>query len=81
MERQTLKVRMALVDDQLLIREALESLVRGAEAIELVSSTSSGEEAVRSAEALRPDVALIDVTGAGFETVCEIRRRAPKPRS
>ena len=80
MERQTLKVRVALVDDQLLIREALESLVRGAEAIELVSSTSSGEEAVRSAEALRPDVALIDVTGAGFETVCEIRRRAPETK-
>ena len=64
----------------MLVREALESLVRDADAIEFVASTRCGEEAVLSAENLRPDVALVDVNESCFDTANAIRRRSPQTK-
>ncbi len=54
-------VRVLLVDDQALFREALATLLGASEAIEVVGEAGDGDEALRRAVELVPDVVLMDL--------------------
>ena len=76
-------MRAVLCDDvrefRLLLRLELES---GAE-IEVVGEAADGEEAVRTIDALQPDVAIVDLVMPGLdglEVVRRIRRTLPGVR-
>lgn len=76
------KIRIMLVEDEaitaLCIRDSLEGL-----GYELVATISRGEEAVRRAIELKPDLILMDITLAdamsGIEAAEQIRLRKPIP--
>jgi DNA-binding NarL/FixJ family response regulator len=54
-------IRIALADDQTLVRQGIRSLLALVPDFELVAEASDGEEALRAVEATRPDVLLLDV--------------------
>lgn len=55
------EVRVLVVDDQALMRDGLVSLLSLEHGIDVVGTAANGEEAVRQAIALEPDVILMDV--------------------
>ena len=76
-------LRCLLVDDNAgFLRSARLLLER--EGISVVAVASTGDEAVRQAEALQPDVVLVDVdlgTESGFEVVGRLHcQSAPSPQ-
>lgn len=54
-------IRVALIDDDALIREGLRMIIEQAGDLEVVATASNGEEALRVASEHRPDVMLMDV--------------------
>lgn len=61
------RIRVLIVDDNGLFRDGLVGLLGRLDDIEVVGAAGSGEEAVRRAPVLRPDVVLMDIAmpGAG----------------
>jgi DNA-binding NarL/FixJ family response regulator len=49
------------VDDQQIVRQGLATILRYAPGLEVVGEAGDGEEAISLAEALRPDVVLMDI--------------------
>jgi len=54
-------IRVALVDDQTLVRQGIRSLLELSDDIQVVVEAADGEEAVRVIAEARPDVVLLDV--------------------
>jgi len=54
-------IRILLVDDQVLFREGLRTLLSVQSGFDVVGEAANGEEALRLAGTLRPDVILMDV--------------------
>ena len=54
-------IRVAVVDDQALVRSGFAVLLRSADGIEVVGEGSDGREAVELARRSRPDVILMDI--------------------
>jgi DNA-binding NarL/FixJ family response regulator len=54
-------IKILIVDDQRLIREGLASLLKANKEFEVIGDASNGQEAIRQADLLRPDVILMDV--------------------
>lgn len=67
-------VRVQLVDDQALFREALGVLLGVRDDIEVVGEAGNGAEAVDRAAELKPDVVLMDLRMPGLDGVAAIRR-------
>lgn len=62
-------IRVLLVDDHLMVRDGLGALLRGDPNITLVGCASAGEEAVRLAAELEPDVVVLDVCMPGMNGI------------
>jgi two-component system response regulator DegU len=74
--------RLLLVDDHRLLRQGLRRAVEEA-GFDVVGEAGDGEEAVRMATALRPDLVLMDVTMPvldGIEATRRLRLSAPESR-
>lgn len=67
-------VRVLLVDDQALFREALATLLATHDGIDVVGEAGNGDEALRSAAALTPDVVLMDLRMPVLDGVAATRR-------
>ncbi len=76
-------IRIIVVEDQCLVRDALVALLSLQPSIEVVGYGSSGTEGVALASALKPDVPLVDIQmadGDGIWAIKEIHRHAPSIR-
>ena len=76
-------IRVLLVDDVVDVRRLLRTALRFRGRFEVVGEAGDGSEAVRLAEALRPDVVVLDLglpDLAGREVLTRIRQRSPESK-
>jgi DNA-binding NarL/FixJ family response regulator len=76
-------IRVLIADDHPFVRAGVAALLTSAEGIELVGQCADGAEVVRAADALQPDVILMDVDmpiQSGFEATRELMARHPALR-
>jgi DNA-binding NarL/FixJ family response regulator len=74
-------IRVLIVDDNGLFRDGLVGLLAGLEDIDVVGAAGSGEEALRRAPVLRPDIVLMDVAWAASRQRNRSSRSSPAPPS
>ena len=76
-------IRVAVADDQVLLREMLKTILAKDPEIELVGSAGDGAEILRICETRRPQVVLLDIrmpTADGFSALTRIKERWPAIR-
>ncbi|HET8979939.1 MAG TPA: response regulator transcription factor [Solirubrobacteraceae bacterium] len=76
-------IRVLIVDDHAVVREGLRTFLSLQDGIEVVGEAEDGEGAVRQAEALAPDVILMDLVMPGLGGVGAmraLRERTPASR-
>ena len=66
--------RILLVDDQALFREALRVLISAQTDLEVVGEAANGQEAIRLADSLRPDIVLMDLQMPVMDGVAATRQ-------
>lgn len=59
-------IRTLIVDDHNLVRHGIQSMLQGVEGIKVVGEALSGEDAVKLAREVRPDVVLMDLKMPGI---------------
>ncbi|HEY58109.1 MAG TPA: response regulator transcription factor [Anaerolineae bacterium] len=77
------KIRLLIVDDHEVVRLGLRMLLEAEEDMVVVGEAADGEEALRLASQLRPDVVVMDIRlpgRSGLEACQAIRQRHPKTR-
>ncbi|MFD3754761.1 response regulator [Streptomyces cyaneofuscatus] len=73
-------IRVALADDQTLVRAGFRSILSGEDDIEVVGEAADGEQAVALAHEQRPDVVLMDIRMPGTDGLEATRRITTDPR-
>ena len=74
-------IRVLITDDHKVVRRGLRGFLELDPALEVVGEASNGEEAVRLARRLEPEVVLMDLLMPamdGIEATKEIRRELPE---
>ena len=75
-------VRILIADDHRLFAEALEAVLSGEHGLEVVGRAANGREAIDQAQALKPDVVLLDISMPvldGFEAAAAIAKLPHRP--
>lgn len=75
-----MSTRVLLVDDHALMRAGFRLILDSAPDLEVVGEAASGEEAVRAASDLRPDVICMDVQMPGMGGLAATRQIVADPR-
>jgi DNA-binding NarL/FixJ family response regulator len=73
-------IRVLLADDQALVRGGFKALLNAEDDLEVVGEAGDGEEAVRLAKTLVPDVVLMDIRMPGVDGLTATREMAANPR-
>jgi DNA-binding NarL/FixJ family response regulator len=76
-------LRILLADDHTVVRQGLRKVLEERPDWEVVAEAGDGREAVRQAEQLKPDVAIVDIGMPllnGVETTRQIVKRSPATR-
>ncbi len=76
-------IRVLIVDDHEVVREGLRAFLELQDDFDVVGEASDGEQALAAAQALRPDVVLMDLVMPrldGVGAMRELRARAPDSR-
>jgi NarL family two-component system response regulator LiaR len=74
-------ITVLIVDDHALVRMGVRAYLESQPDLRVVGEAASGEEAVRQAEALTPDVVLMDLAMPGMdgiEATSRVRRTSPR---
>ncbi|WP_017588666.1 response regulator [Nocardiopsis ganjiahuensis] len=74
-------IRTLLVDDELLVRSGLRMILEADPGIAVVGEGSDGEEAVRLAQELTPDVVLLDIRMPGTDGLAAAARLSALPQA
>lgn len=67
-------IKVAIVDDDALIRQGLRMIIEQADGLEVVATAQDGQEALRLTKAYRPDVMLMDVRMPSLDGIEATRR-------
>jgi DNA-binding NarL/FixJ family response regulator len=76
-------IRVLLVDDHVLVRAGINSLLQTIDGVEVVAQASNGAEALQLVAEHRPDVILMDIAMDimnGLEATAEIQRGFPQTK-
>ncbi len=74
-------IRILIADDHAVVRSGLRALLQKAPELEVVGEAENGPEALRLAEALRPDLVLLDITmpqDDGIKVAKQLKQRHPE---
>lgn len=77
------RIRVLIADDHAVVREGLRALMISEPGLEVVGEAANGVEAVQLANALQPDVILLDLMmpkKSGLEAITEIKQANPEAR-
>jgi DNA-binding NarL/FixJ family response regulator len=78
-----MRIRNLLADDHMMVRQGIRALLEK-EGFEVVAEAMDGRDAVRLAEKLKPDVAVLDIAMPllnGIDAAREIRRVSPRTKT
>lgn len=76
-----MSVRILVADDHAVVREGLRALIGTVEGLELVGTAATADEAIRQAQALRPDVVVMDINmpdRSGIDAARELAQLLPQ---
>ena len=68
------RVKVLIADDHTLVRAGLKEVLSNEDTLEIVGEASDGNEAIRKARALKPDVLLMDLNMPNCDGVEATRR-------
>ncbi len=77
-----MSIKLLVCDDHEVIRTGLASLFEGSE-IEIIGEAATGQEAVKQAQKLKPDVVLLDIRmpdGDGLTALEKIKAKVPETK-
>ncbi len=80
---QTTKKTIIVADDHGIMRDGLCALINGEPDLKVIGTATNGREAIRAAEALKPDLMMMDMSMPltnGPEAIAHIKRRNPEQR-
>ncbi|MFW6081731.1 MAG: LuxR C-terminal-related transcriptional regulator [Desulfosalsimonas sp.] len=69
-----MKIKVMLVDNQLVVRQGLKALLSGQPDMEVAGEASDGEEALDKIRKIRPDLVVVEPAVPGFEDIKVIER-------
>ena len=72
-------IRILLADDHAVVREGLVALIGTEPGLEVVGEAADGEEVVRLAAVLKPDVILMDLVMPRLDGIEAIGTHPPEP--
>ena len=78
-----MRIRILLADDHMMVRQGIRAVLER-EGFDVVAEAMDGREAVKLAEKLKPDVAVLDIAMPllnGIDAAREIRRVSPRTKT